>query len=80
MAFFKKEKQNQIFKGRNVLNGGFVSQTKQKGVLLVITFIMLNEDGLNFSTEYWLKNKRRLNAITRKLEENEYEISHYRWR
>ena len=60
------------------MNGGFVVPTKQKGVLSVLT--MLNEDGLNFSTEYWLKNKRRLNAITRKLEENEYERSHYRWR
>ena len=60
------------------MNGGFVVPTKQKGVLSVLT--MLNEDGLNFSTEYWLKNKRRLNAITRKLEENGYELSHYRWR
>lgn len=29
----KKEKQNQIFKGRNVVNGGFVEPTKQKNIV-----------------------------------------------
>ena len=53
---------------------------QNRRILSDISVIMLNEDGLNFSIEYWLKNKRWLNAITRKLEENGYEIFHYRWR